>query len=298
METLVGEKIVFAIAVKQDNYQTYILEDNQSHARLEVVPERGGIITKWRIQGQSLLYLDEERFADPTMSIRGGIPILFPICGDLPDDAFYYRGQEYKIKRHGFARDLPWEVVNTATETGAEITLKLESNDQTRAVYPFEFQLQFTYILKGNTLTIKQEFSNDSQEIIPFSVGLHPYFWIGDKSNLELDIPASQYLDQISQKIHPYTGSFDFEEDEIDVALFPLSRHFASATNSQQKLKLNLTFSELYANLVFWTVKGKEYYCLEPWTARRNALNTGEQITLLEPGQSCQAEVELQALHT
>jgi len=77
---------VFAIATEQRQYKTYCLSDPANDAYLEVVPERGGIITGWRVQGQELLYLDAERFTNPEMTVRGGIPILFPICGNLPNN--------------------------------------------------------------------------------------------------------------------------------------------------------------------------------------------------------------------
>jgi galactose mutarotase-like enzyme len=57
-----------------------------------------------------MLYLDVERFANPELSIRGGVPILFPICGNLPDNCYTYNGQQYTLKQHGFGRYLPWEV--------------------------------------------------------------------------------------------------------------------------------------------------------------------------------------------
>jgi len=30
-------------------------------------------------------------------------------------------------------------------------------------------------------------------------------------------------------------------------------------------LKLTLEYDDHYSTLVFWTVKGKDFYCLEPW---------------------------------
>ena len=60
-----------------------ILEVEKKH-RLRVVPERGGLITEWRCGDHEILYFDLERFQNKEKSIRGGIPILFPICGDLP----------------------------------------------------------------------------------------------------------------------------------------------------------------------------------------------------------------------
>ena len=50
---------------------------------IKFCPERGGVITNWVSDGDEILYFDEKRFVDKTKSIRGGIPILFPICGNL-----------------------------------------------------------------------------------------------------------------------------------------------------------------------------------------------------------------------
>lgn len=284
---------MFAIALKPDQYLTYILSDQEALSRLEVVPERGGIITRWRIQGQNILYLDEERFANPNLSVRGGIPILFPICGNLPDNLYTHNGQQYTLKQHGFARDLPWQVTEQTTEDCASITLVLNSNEQTRSVYPFDFQLAFTYQLQGNHLKIRQRYTNQSAETMPFSVGLHPYFQIPDKNHLAFDIPASEYQDQMSKEIYPFTGTFDLKAEEIDVAFKSLKRHSSSLTDHQRRLTITINYSEDYSTLVFWTVKGKEYVCLEPWSAPRNALNTGEQLTYLEPGSTHETMVEM-----
>ncbi len=286
---------MFAIAQKQQQYETYILTDQDAQSRLEVDPERGGIITSWNLQNQDILYLDAERFSDPSLSVRGGIPILFPICGNLPNNTYTYNGKQYILKQHGFARDLPWEVTDRVTNELVSLTLVLSSNDQTRAVYPFEFQLAFTYQLKGNTLEIQQRYTNHSSEPMPFSTGLHPYFFTSDKSQLEFEIPASEYQDQITKEVHPFLGSFDLSRDEIDVAFGQLNDKSTSATDTGRQVKITLCYSDLYATVVFWTVKGKDYYCLEPWSAPRNALNTGEHLTELAPGASCEAFVRLTA---
>ncbi len=63
---------MFAIAVQPGQYRTYVLSDQAARSRLEVVPERGGMITRWQVQDQELLYLDRERFANPELTVRGG----------------------------------------------------------------------------------------------------------------------------------------------------------------------------------------------------------------------------------
>ena len=107
--------MTFEVALEQQQYKTYTLSDSYTQSLIEVVPERGGIITKWRIQGQEIFYLDSDRFTHPELSVRGGIPILFPICGNLPDNTYTHGDRTYTLKQHGFAREMPWLVTNQST---------------------------------------------------------------------------------------------------------------------------------------------------------------------------------------
>lgn len=278
---------------EERQYKTYILSDATANSSLEVVPERGGIITQWRIQGQEILYLDVERFANPQLSVRGGIPILFPICGNLPDNSYIYNGQQYTLKQHGFARDLPWEVTNQLTEGSASITLVLNSNEQTRAVYPFDFQLAFTYEILGNSLEIRQRYTNTSPQPMSFSTGLHPYFFVSDKAGLKFEIPGNQFQDQKTKTTHSFSGDFDFNSDEIDAAFRDLGDRSATVTDTSRNLQLQLDWDDTYSTLVFWTLKDQDFYCLEPWSAPRNALNTGEQLITLPPEASCDTFIRM-----
>jgi galactose mutarotase-like enzyme len=284
---------MFAIAQRHDQYQTYILSDDSASSSLEIVPERGGIVTRWQIRGQEILYLDRERFADPTLSVRGGIPILFPICGNLPNDTYTCEGQHYTLKQHGFARDLPWKEIDRATKNAASLTVCLDSSDYTRSVYPFDFHLAFTYSLQGNTLEISQRYENHSDRPMPFSTGLHPYFQVTDKSQLQFDLPATEFIDQKQQTHHAFDGTFDFDRDEIDVAFPDLNHLAATVTDPSRQYSMTLEYNSVYSTLVFWTLKGKDYYCLEPWSAGRNALNTGDRLIYLYPNSSLTTLVRL-----
>lgn len=284
---------MFAIAVNKQQYETYTLTDDSAESSLEVVPERGGIITGWQVKGKEILYLDAERFANPALSVRGGIPILFPICGNLPNNTYTYQNQQYTLKQHGFARDLPWVVSDQVTEDKASITLSLHSNEETRASYPFDFKLDFSYTIKGNALEIFQRYTNLSEETMPFCTGLHPYFWTPDKSQLRFEIPAVQYIDQINKTKHPYHGHFDFTPDELDLAFPQITGLAANFTDNSRRLRVTVSFSSAYSTVVFWTIKGKDYCCVEPWSAPRNALNVGKPLIRLAPGASCETIVRL-----
>jgi galactose mutarotase-like enzyme len=286
---------VYKVSSQQKQYKTYILSDDSTDSQIEVVPERGGIVTSWRINGQEVFYLDSDRFTHPELSVRGGNPVLFPLCGNLPNDTYNVDGQDIKIKQHGFARELAWKATKQSDVDKASLTVELGSNDQTKLVYPFDFHLAFTYQLQGDTLEIHQEYQNLSSTPMPFSSGFHPYFLCGNKNQIEADIPSINYQDNRTKENVAFDGKFNFDQDEIDAVFGNLSSRSTAIIDNDRKLKIALNYDDFYTYLVFWTVKGKDFYCLEPWSATRNALNTKEHLTVLAPNSSCTSVVKITA---
>ena len=43
------------IEIQQQQYTTYILTEEETQSSLEVVPERGGIVTRWRVRDRDIL---------------------------------------------------------------------------------------------------------------------------------------------------------------------------------------------------------------------------------------------------
>jgi galactose mutarotase-like enzyme len=56
-----------------------------------------------------------------------------------------------------------------------------------------------------------------------------------------------------------------------------------------------LRASEHYTLWVVWTVAGKEFICVEPWTSPGNALNSGERLLTLAPGERHESWIEIEA---
>ena len=84
-------------------------------------------------------------------------------------------------------------------------------------------------------------------------------------------------------------------EEEIDGLFNPLTGLATTTIDHSRRSKIIMGYSYAYSSVVYWTVKGKDYYCLEPWTAPRNAMNTGKLLTYLKPGASCEMLVHLNA---
>jgi galactose mutarotase-like enzyme len=100
-------------------------------------------------------------------------PLLFPIVGALPGGAYTYRGKSYTMGNHGFVRDAEF----CLTFQGAdEMSFELESDDKSRAIYPFDFVLGVTYRTRGDTLEVAYRVVNSGEKKMTFSIGAHPAF--------------------------------------------------------------------------------------------------------------------------
>lgn len=110
--------------------------------------------------------------ADPAYWNRHA-PVLFPICGRLTDGKYTYRGKEYEMMLHGFARFSQFE----AEQTGdTELTFTLKSSEETKKQYPFDFVFKVIYRLDGAKVVSDLVVKNEDKERMPFTVGLHTGF--------------------------------------------------------------------------------------------------------------------------
>ena len=110
--------------------------------------------------------------ADPKIWGRHA-PVLFPVVGRLKDDQYTYDGKTYHMGQHGFARDSKFTVEE---QDDKHIVFLLTSNEDTKKMYPFDFELRVTYSLVNNLLSEHFTVTNtDTKEMI-FGIGGHPGF--------------------------------------------------------------------------------------------------------------------------
>lgn len=275
---------MFKIKEYMDNqYKIYELIDTEKGSYVKVVPQRGGIVTGFGINGQETLYMDEDTFYDSSKYVRGGNPILFPICGVLENGEYEYNGDKYKMEIHGLVRNYPWQVDATDLNDKASIKVKFKSSDITKKYYPFDFEIIYTYTLKGNVLTIDQEYINNSEVNMPMYAGFHPYFNIIDKSKLKYDIDAEKYFDYEGNDIKSYNGFIDMtNEDKSKIFLDSKTCHLCFY-DEILKRKISMEYSSEFKYIVLWSVIGKNFICIEPWMAKPDAMNTKEDLYYIKP---------------
>ncbi|NES91849.1 MAG: hypothetical protein F6K13_22920 [Okeania sp. SIO2B9] len=95
--------------------------------------------------------------------------------------------------------------------------------------------------------------------------------------------------------VHYNNGKFDLNQDEVNAIFEKLTGLATTVYDRSRGLKILLSYTSSYSTMAFWTVKNEEFYCLEPWTATPNSLNTGSRLIDLEPGSSCEMLVRLTA---
>jgi galactose mutarotase-like enzyme len=100
-------------------------------------------------------------------------PILFPIVGELNHGLYHIDGQTHALGRHGFARRRRFELVE---HTAAKAVLRLSSDAETLAVYPFGFVLDLTFETIGASLSLTADITNPGEAPLPASFGFHPAF--------------------------------------------------------------------------------------------------------------------------
>jgi galactose mutarotase-like enzyme len=261
----------------------YELNDVAEETSITVVPERGGIITTFTKKGREILYLNKDTLFDCEANIRGGIPVLFPICGQLTNGEYQLDDKMYRMKNHGFARNQSWEVVQIGTNDSASITLSLKSNAETKQVFPFDFELIFTYSLVGSKLTISQEYRNFSDREMPIYAGFHPYFKTQHK-DLVYQIKATEYIDYNDMKVKQINNGLGLADKKESLIIVDSSEPQIAFEIPELQSEITLNYGEEFKYVVLWTEAGKDFVCVEPWMAKNNAFNEGKsELVLIKP---------------
>lgn len=274
---------------------TVELADTAARSHAVLAPSRGGMLTELTVAGRELMYLDRVTFEDSKANVRGGNPVLFPSPGKLTGDAWAWGGARGAMKQHGFARNLPWAVEERGSGTpgGAYVKLGLRSNDVTRAQYPWDFIAEYTYTLAGGSLRIDMRVTNEGDRPMPFGAGFHPYFAVpdADKAKTTIETQATRAFDN-TQKRHVNLNGIDLTLPEVDLHL---ENHGAteSALAVSGETRVRIRGSREFTHWVVWTLKGRDFVCLEPWTSAGDALNTGKQLMLVPAGETRALWLEL-----
>lgn len=238
-------------------------------------------------------------------------PILFPIVGSLKNNSYQYDGKEYHLSRHGFAREMKFELIEKTVESA---TFSLVSTIETKKVYPFDFELQLCYSLEENKLNIDYKVINKNDFVMPFAIGAHPAFALsGDFENYSLEFQQDEILkyhlleeglisnsaNEILLKNSQLALNYQLFENDALVFKTIQSKSITILKNVNPLLKVN--FSD-FPNLGIWTVQNAPFLCIEPWFGYSDTLekyddfSKKEGIQLLEKNEVFNSNFNIEIL--
>ena len=231
-------------------------------------------------------------------------PVLFPIVGELKNKAYIYKGKQYNLSRHGFAREMEFEV---SEQNKNSITFSLRANAETAEKYPFQFVFSVMYTLIQNSLQISFLVENTGDETMFFSVGAHPAFKVPLIAGTSYEDYQLVFTEKETVGRWPISpdGLIETETTPLlqDQSILPLKKELFAAdaivlkdlrsksvaiTSAKTLHGVRVTFND-FPFLGIWETKGGDFVCIEPWCGIADSVNASgdledkEGINLLAP---------------
>lgn len=288
-------------------FKVYNLVSPSGESRADIVPELGGIVSSLTLpspDGPRECLYQSDWFWDPASELtRGGIPLLFPICGRLLKDGepgrYDVDGQPYTLPIHGFAMRRPWHV--HSQDRPDLFRLSLTDSAETRAMYPFAFELTLIYHLTDNGFQIGLTVHNTGSRPMPYYAGFHPYFLTpppgAGKENVLFDAtPIKRHLYNADLTDLVGTGPVpalptsitnpSLNELLIEVGdkglsriLYPDGWELAMAATGKED-------PTLFRYRQYYTLPDQPFFCDEPWMSHPGAMNRPGAARILQAGQA------------
>jgi galactose mutarotase-like enzyme len=256
---------------------------------------RGAEWKSWRVGNDDVLWP-----GDPA-SWPDTAPLLFPVVG-WTRDGIRVDGRTYPLGLHGFARDQIFRLVASAPD---RVTLALDANDETRALFPFTFRITIEYTIALNGLRQLVRVSNEDARPMPYAVGLHPGFcWplpgaagphaiaFDAEERAEVPVIAPGGLFSQEKRALPLQGRrLDLTENLFSEALCFLDANSRGLEFFSGDKVLRMTLED-FPHIALWTLPGAKFLCLEAWTGHgdpvgfEGGLFEKPSMRVLAPGES------------
>lgn len=211
-------------------------------------------------------------------------PVLFPNVGKTYKNRVLINGTQYPTSQHGFARDNVFTCIEAANE---KASFMFRSSEETKEVYPFDFELHINYKLNKKELTVEWQVKNCGDETMYFTIGGHPAFRFAKpeetKADYVLKVPGKEKLEyvlidiscgcanvdevhtlQLSEETYPLSDKL-FAKDALVVDNGQIEEAWLCHKDGTPYVGVR---SAGFPNYGIWSVEGAPFVCLEPWMGR------------------------------
>ena len=294
------------------DYQRVTLVNEKTGARVSVVTSFGANINSIVLScDEKLIEIlnADKTFEELQTNCCFKSAKLIPFPNRIKDGNFKFQGKSYELECnfieenhaiHGLVWNKPFKLLKTEYSDDAALVIHcLDYRGESKG-YPFEFRLEQTTLLNDKGVEIITTIKNTGKTKLPMGDGWHPYFQLNEPvDKLELQIPAKESIEvdtrmiptgnlhnyDLFQELSPIKDSsfdtgFKLENNAISITEIYSENNDISLNVWQESDNAKYNFLQIYIP------PDRQSIAIEPMTCATNALNSGDGLLVLNPGQS------------
>lgn len=217
---------------------------------------QGAHLMNWQPKSQSkpVVWLSRDAKMATGKSIRGGAPVCWPWFGA--------HASESTFPGHGYARTVPWKVIESGTEpNGAtRLTLRLVESEKTRAQWNHDCNVDLTVII-GDSLRMEMTTENTGTSDFVIGEALHTYLQISDIGKVSVTgLEGCEYWDKVGgSNLRKQDGAITFNSEVDRVYINTAAECVIHDESLKRRIHIKKSGS---LSTVVWT----------PWTEKANKM--------------------------
>lgn len=284
---------------------------NENGAGIELIPDYGAVIYQMYLSENAVPVLD--KFIDEKDIVdnpRYKQTLLFPFPNRLKDGRFADNGQVYQFPinesdhnnaLHGLVYNKKFNIVELSLEKDkASLSLIYQYRGGYK-YYPYPFNLTISYTITEQELGITLEVENVGNLDFPYGIGWHPYF----RTTKPIGVAApDSSLQEVNERMLPTGKESIYTFHDVPTPLtasldnafrLPDNENFNVKMTGFENIKLNFSADSSFRFFQIYT-PANYITAIEPVTCNINALNTGDGLLWLAPGQTATHSCGLQLM--
>src|SRR4051812_20516705 len=239
-----------------------------------------------------------------------GIPLLYPWANRLATFEYAALGKHVRLQHrsplipleqnglpiHGLLAASPyWEAGRPRPGTSGALSAALDFGAYPALMhaFPYPHSVRVDVLLSDGELQIATNVIADRGTAVPVSFGFHPYLRLpgAPRQTWEIEVPVTERLVlddyQIPTGERESVGTLDgpLGDRTFDDGYAGLKPGHPFAV-SGAGLRIEVRFNQGFPFAQVYSPPGAEFICFEPMTAPTNALRSGEDLPVVEPGET------------
>lgn len=248
-------------------------------------------------------------------------PVLFPIIGVLKDGKTTIKDETYRIPKHGMVRHN--EALELFYHSDDRIVFRMCWNEETRKIFPFEFDFRVTYRLRNEHVIVYHEVMNSGEEPMHFCLGGHPAFKVPSVEGERYEDYFLRFEEKENSESWTVTSEGTIGPGKRSVpwqagTILPLTHDlftkdalvFKDLNSSSVVLESQISGPILKVDYAGWTHLGiwakpnGDFVCIEPWLGLSDPFDSDGQfvnkegIIELAPGETYEMSYDIKILNS